>query len=199
MSYADLDQSYASNMRNVNFGEYEMYGLRSDEDIFAEFYIHGGKAITDSKWKVHVSIGAPQLQKGWDIVYPLLVARRIHHFKVTRQSAMRAKANRIASGRQLTAVEINQGIADLGRLSLGMQITIYVPQGGEVKVQDVLKKIEKRLSDAKVMEGEINKSDRPIGKYCSVRNDGGACGYQSHDKVNGYNPSGDPDPFPQKL
>jgi hypothetical protein len=76
------------------------------EHYQAEFYIHGGKPFTESKWKVHVSIGAPQLQTGWDIVYPLFVAARIHHIKVTRQSAMRAKANRIASGRQLTTVAL---------------------------------------------------------------------------------------------
>jgi hypothetical protein len=199
MSYAQLDQSFAADMPTVSLGEYEMYGLRNDEDVFAEFYVKGGRTITDSNWKVHISIGASQLQKGWDIVWPLLVDARVHHFKVTRQSAVRARAKRIAAGQQLTATEVGKGIADLARLAQGMQITVYVPEGGELRTQDLLRKIEKKLSAADVMEGVIHQSDRPLGKYCSVRNDGGAAGYMAHDQVTGYNPSGVPDPFAARL
>jgi hypothetical protein len=46
----------------------------------------------------------------------------------------------------------------------------------------------------KIGRGDIDKSDRSVGIYCSVRNDKGG-DYLMHDKAKGYNDSGDPDPF----
>jgi hypothetical protein len=198
MAYADLDQSLGS-VPGCSFGEYQMFGLRDDEDVFAEFISNGGEAIPESDWKAHVSILATQLAQAWDVIYPLLSAARVHHFKVARQSALRAKAKRMAAGRQGTAHEIGQGIADLNRVSLGMQVTVWMPRGGEARMQDVLKQVENKLRDAKIMPGEMDRSDRPLGRYCSIRNACSSNGYLTHDQVSGYNPSGALDPFRQTL
>jgi len=198
MDYAELDQSLGS-VPNCSFGEYQMFGLRDDEDVFAEFIINGGEAIPESDWKAHISILATQLGQAWDVTYPILVAARVHHFKVARQSAMRAKAKRIAAGRQGMAHEIGQGIADLNRVSLGMQITVWMPRGQEGRTQDVLKQVENKLRDAKIMPGEMDRSDRPLGRYCSIRNACSSNGYLAHDQVAGYNPTGAPDPFRATL
>lgn len=196
MDYAELDRSFgAVDMPNVQIGDYQMFGYRDDLDVFAEFYINGGKSIPESDWKAHISILATELEKAWDIIHPLLVEARVHHFKIARQSACRAKANALASGTYGTAHQVGQGLADLGRIALGMQVTVYIAEGLEVKIRGLLKTIEARLAKAKISPGVIDVSDRKLGRYCSVRNDGGATAYVSHDKASGYNPSGAQDPF----
>src|SRR5207253_10811532 len=94
-----------------------------------------------------------------------------------------------------TTLEVRQGFADLGRMAQGMQITIYIREGGEKQAQELMKKVERAFRKASLIRGVIDKSDRPLGRYCSVRNDGSGVNYRSHDQVTGYNPTGAKDPF----
>jgi hypothetical protein len=199
MNYADLDQSYPTGTETTYFGDYKMFGLRGDQDVFCEFYRNGTQGLAESNWKVHISVNPAQLGASWDLVYPILMKKQVDHFKVARQSAQRNKAKFLATTNDGTKEQRQSGLSDIERTALGMQITVYVPLNGELVVQDVLKLIEKKLSSANIIPGEISKSDRPLGTYCSIRNDNSQNGYLSHDQVSSYNPTGEADPFMKKI
>lgn len=195
MAYAELNAPYEKGMANVKLDGYTMFGFRDDLDVFAEFYLDKDRNAAESNWKGHVSILTTHLEKGWNLVYPVLVAEGVHHFKVARQSALMNKSKKIATDKGFTKNEVAMGLNDLGRLVPGMQITIYVRKGKEKEMQAIFAKVEKALANGKVTPGEIDKSDKALGKYVSIRNDGGPNGYQSHDLVSGYNPANEKDPF----
>lgn len=195
MNYAELNAAYAKGMDNVTIGAYDMFGFKDKRDVFAEFYKTSDRKAKESNWKGHVSILTTHLEKAWDIIHPILTAASVHHFKVARQSALIAKGKKIATDDSFTENERAQGLNDVARLVPGMQVTIYIRQGGEKNMQSVFKDIEKALKKGGVTPGVVDRSDRALGKYVSIRNDGGPLGYQSHDLVSGYNPANEPDPF----
>lgn len=195
MDYAELNATYPKNMANVTMGDYVMFGFADKRDVFAEFYKTSHRTAEESSWKCHVSVLTTHLDRAWDIIHPILVAAGVHHFKVARQSALMAKGKKIAQDESFSENERAMGLNDIARLVPGMQITIYIRQGKEKEIQAVFKNIEKALKKDAITPGEIDQSDRALGRYVSIRNDGGPLGYQSHDLVSSYNPTGEKDPF----
>jgi hypothetical protein len=198
MSYSELNKSYPNGTPNLSFGDYQMFGVGGhgkDTNVFAEFYKKGTQSNDESTWKAHLSIDPNDLAKAWDTMTPLLEKHGITHFKVVRQNAVAHKGAGLHTDKGLTDEQRNLGMRDLERVSGGMQVTVYIPEGQEKQIQGALKDIEKALKEAGVRPGTVDQSDRQIGTYSSVRNDGGPQGYVTHDKVESYNPSGEKDPF----
>lgn len=199
MAYEELDKVYSTGTPDVMFGDYKMFGIRSQEDIFCEFYLAGTNGLPESNWKAHISVNPAQLPLAWNLMYPLLTDNRVAHFKVARQSAQMNKVNRMDAGINVTPHERMVGMNDMERLALGMQVTVYIPEGGDLRIQEVLEAIEKKLQMGRIKPGEIDRSDRALGDYCSVRNDGSGVNYRSHDQGGGYNPTGEADPFKKRI
>lgn len=195
MSYAELNRVYRVYTKKNTFGDYRMIGLGGDgEDTngFAEFRLTGHK-VPRSGWKAHFSVNANDLGKAWDAAYPVMVKLKVPEFKVFRQNVAAIKGVKLVENGQLTTQQRNLGTEDLLRLANGTQITIYVPEGAEKDAQKWFKEVESALSKAKIKTGTLPKSDRPLGKYCSIRYEGKT--YKSHDQVSSYNDEGVPDPF----
>lgn len=82
------------------------------------------------------------------------------------------------------------------RFSDGMQVTIYMCPGTEQVHRRMLKKIEHGLSLEGIRPGEIYSTDRPLGKYVSIRHPGKTT-YHDAVTVDSYNPDNVEDPFAQ--
>lgn len=185
-----------------------------DKSAFAEFEKEGD-IPTRSGWKIHLSIHPNNLGQAWDLMLPILVKNKMPEFKVSRHTGIANKAlelqetlnseqrkieeKELSPGETAKQVkdlkkQIDQGIEDLERVSRGMQVTIYIPEGKEKEYNKILKKIESILRKNDIRAGAVDKSDRLIGTYSSVRHVGSQ-GYMSHEKVASYNPDGVKDPF----
>lgn len=221
MKYEELNRNYLEGTDNkIQIGKYTMIGVGGqgvDKSAFAEFS-KGGNSVNTSGWKAHLSIHPDQLGKAWDIVSPILEESQCQQFKVCRSNAQMNKLHDIESSiteltQKLAQGNINQsekesleftknkaeqGKQDLARLMRGMQITLYIPHGKEVEYNKILETIEQALQKEGINPGTVDKSDRQIGQYASIRHEG-TSGYKSHDQVTSYNPDNVPDPFRSSL
>lgn len=186
VSFAALNRPYPEGTDNIKFGDHTLFGFRSRDNgkangftKFAEFKDRSSPH-QDSSWKAHISIDPNQLGQAWDIIGPELMKAGVPHFKVTRPSAIAENANHIAS---TVPSALPQLLTDDERLTKGMQVTVYLPEGQEKATLKVLEGIEKKLKKAGISPGKIDGSDEALGKFTSVRNDGGPLAYEAHDKA----------------
>lgn len=147
--------------------------------------------FVESAWKIHLSIQPDDLGKAWDIIYPLLKTHQVHNFKTSRLAVSRTLYTQMQEATPaflkqniISEEEKNQSIQDLVRVFNGMQVTIYIENGKEREFNDILAEIEPLLYKAGINPGIIDKSDRAIGLYSSIRHVGK--GYASHNQVTGY-------------
>ncbi|CDZ78838.1 hypothetical protein BN59_03152 [Legionella massiliensis] len=172
-----------------------------DSTFFANF--HADTPIAnepDSPWKIHISIAPDDLEKAWDLVYPILIDNNVPNFKVTRRivgetlhDVMLLADSEFLRTRSISREDKDLALQDILRVSKGMQITIYIPENQEAAYNKLLKTIEPILYKAGVKPGIIDKSDRALGLYSSVRHVGH--GYTSYEKVTGYKRVEEKDPF----
>lgn len=87
----------------------------------------------------------------------------------------------------------NKLIKSHQRFSNGMQITIYLESGLEEQYQRMLEEVEVILLAAGIKPGVIDKSERRLGHFCSIRHQGDT--YTLASAREGYNPDGVDDPF----
>lgn len=167
-----------------------------DSELFA-FFSKSNSKNNDSSWKIHLSIHPNDLNRAWDFIYPILMAHEVPRFKTTRNTVSQimytAMSEADTSTDALTPAEKEQALRDIIRVFNGMQITIYIPEGKEREYNELLEQIEPILYQAGIRPGVIDKSDRALGIYSSVRNEG--VEYTSHDKVSGYKVATLQDPF----
>jgi hypothetical protein len=165
----------------------------TDSDVFAVFQSQHSLSSNyhESHWKIHLSIDSRDLGKAWDIVYPLLLANKVPIFKTTRTSVaqrMLHEVNKLNAEQlqvlHLSAYDKELAIQDMVRVLNGMQITIYIEEEKEAKYNALLQQIEPLLYQAGIRPGIIDKSDRSLGLYSSIRHVGDS--YTSHEKVTGY-------------
>lgn len=147
--------------------------------------------FVESAWKIHLSIQPDDLGKAWDIIYPLLKTHKVHNFKTSRLAVSRTLYTQMQEATPaflkqniISEDEKNQSIQDLVRVFNGMQVTLYIENGKEREFNDILAEIEPLLYKAGINPGIIDKSDRAIGLYSSIRHVGK--GYASHNQVTGY-------------
>ncbi|WED42755.1 hypothetical protein [Legionella cardiaca] len=207
MPYAKLDQIYPDFMK-LTAGEYvtriggtnmpwetlngrELPKKFPDTKTFAEFHSSFADSQKDSPWKIHLSIHPHDLAKAWDIIYPVLVANKLPKFKVARMAvsrmlfdAMKNISDDFLAKRNISQQDKEQALQDFLRVFNGMQVTIYIPEEKEKEYNKLLDVIEPLLYKAGIRPGVIDKSDRAIGLYSSVRHVGK--GYVSHDVATGY-------------
>ncbi|KTD46392.1 hypothetical protein [Legionella quateirensis] len=173
-----------------------------DSISFANVYNEYGASsdFVESPWKIHLSIHPDDLGKAWDIIYAFLSSRGVPIFKTTRLAVSRVLYNQMhqvtaefLEKRNLAVEDKNQSLQDIVRVYHGMQITIYIELGKESSYNALLQEIEPLLYKAGITPGIIDKSDRAIGIYSSVRNVGK--GYTSHEKVSGYKAAEERDIF----
>lgn len=173
----------------------------ADSEGFATFQL---RTIPDdyveSSWKIHLSIHPADLGKAWDIVYPTLIANKIPSFKVSRMAVSEIKFKEMydtdeqfLQKHQIDVKNKETSLTDIFRVSEGMQITIYIAAGKEHEYNELLKNIEPMLYKKGVRPGVIDKSDRSLGLYSSVRHVG--IKYTAHDQVAGYKAVEEIDPF----
>ncbi|MBL7480261.1 hypothetical protein [Legionella bononiensis] len=173
-----------------------------DSISFANVYNEYGSSsdFIESPWKIHLSIHPDDLGKAWDIIYPLLSSRGFPVFKTTRLAVSRVLYNQMQQvtpefleKHNLSVEDKNQSLQDIVRVYNGMQITIYIERGKERAYNALLQEIEPLLYKAGITPGIIDKSDRALGIYSSVRHVGK--GYTSHEKVSGYKAAEEKDIF----
>lgn len=172
----------------------------ADSTSFAELTSSGFRPQKESPWKIHLSINHYDLGTAWNLIYPILLESKIPHFKVTRPAvsqvmldAMNKADEAFLQRQQLGQKEREQALRDILRVFHGMQITIYIPAGQEQQYNKILARVEPLLYKAGIRPGIIDKSDRAIGLYSSVRHVGNS--YTSHEKVAAYRTIGEMDPF----
>ncbi|VEB33959.1 Uncharacterised protein [Legionella cherrii] len=174
----------------------------ADSILFAHFVSDTGRseAYEESHWKIHLSIHPYDLGKAWDIICPILLAQQVPCFKTTRLAPaqimleeMKKVSEDFLSQRNLTLHDKNQAIQDILRVFNGMQITIYIEEGKEKDYNNLLEQIEPLLYQAGIRPGVIDRSDRAIGIYSSIRHVGP--GYTTHEKAAGYKSVEVTDPF----
>ena len=212
MSYTTLDQIYPKSIP-IQVGSYKAYigGVSgcwtafkdsssyriNDSELFAFFRKTDSNHDKDSTWKIHLSIHPNDLNRAWDLVYPILMEHGVPCFKTTRNTVSQvmytAMSKADTNSGSLTLAEKEQALRDIIRVANGMQITIYIPEGKEREYNNLLDQIEPILYQAGIHPGVIDKSDRALGIYSSVRNEG--VKYTSHDKVSGYKAAELKDPF----
>jgi hypothetical protein len=84
-------------------------------------------------------------------------------------------------------------VEENARIINGMQVTIYIPPGDEVKMYDLAKHIEGHLKEAGIKPGSIHQSDKTLGDFVSYRHPG--IEYQDAVDVSSHNPDGVADPI----
>ncbi|KTD57294.1 hypothetical protein [Legionella shakespearei] len=165
----------------------------TDSDVFAVFQSRHSLSsdYQESHWKIHLSIDPRDLGKAWDIVYPLLLANNVPIFKTTRTSVAQRMLHEVNAldeeqlqALHLSAYDKELAIQDMVRVFNGMQITIYIEEGKEAQYNALLQEMEPLLYQAGIRPGIIDKSDRSLGLYSSIRHVGES--YTSHEKVTGY-------------
>lgn len=208
MRYEQLDQIYDKSVTIVDEGYstriggvYRPWNLFNtngtvtikDSVTFANVNSKYGLSskFIESPWKIHLSIQPDDLGKAWDIIYPILKSHHVPNFKTSRLAASRILYTQMQEAtpafleqNKTSVEEKNQSIQDIVRVFNGMQITIYIENGKEREYNDILAEIEPLLYAAGINPGIIDKSDRAIGIYSSIRHVGK--GYTSHEKVAGY-------------
>jgi hypothetical protein len=208
MRYEQLDQIYDKSVTIVDEGYstrigdvYRPWNLFNangtatikDSVTFANVNSKYGLSskFIESSWKIHLSIQPDDLGKAWNIIYPILKSHHVPNFKTSRLAVSRILYTRMQEAtpvfleqNKTSVEEKNQSIQDIVRVFNGMQITIYIENGKEREYNDILAEIEPLLYAAGINPGIIDKSDRAIGIYSSIRHVGK--GYTSHDKVAGY-------------
>ena len=80
------------------------------------------------------------------------------------------------------------------RLLNGLQVTVYIPRRQESEHAKLVKDIEYRLSSNEIRRGQIYKTDKLKGKYCSIRHPGKDV-YIPGVEATSYNPDNLPEPF----
>lgn len=173
----------------------------ADSYLFANFQTSKFDAdYVESPWKIHLSIHPDDLGDAWDLLYPILLENQVAGFKTTRTTvsqimfeAMSAADEQFLQDNALTLQDKEQALRDILRVSDGMQITLYIEEGKERHYNKFLEIIEPLFYRAGIRPGVIDKSDRAIGVYSSVRHVGK--GYTSHEKVAGYKAIEEFDPF----
>ncbi|VVC75561.1 hypothetical protein AQUSIP_08510 [Aquicella siphonis] len=152
--------------------------------------------IQKNNWKVHISIDPADLGRAWDLVFPILAANGCDLFKVTilpetyrdMEDYPRQTGNRYAGGSEsMFAVKMSatgdiqqdvrerfprEEIEAATRIGQGMQITVYPVPGQESKIRTALYEIENILNAEGIRPGEMDKSDYPVGQFCSIRHTG---------------------------
>lgn len=173
-----------------------------DSVLFANFLSPVAKNMNykESPWKIHLSIHPEDLGKAWNIVYPILLKVQVPNFKVSRLliskillQGMERTTDEFLLGHHLLKQDKVQAIQDILRVHHGMQITIYIPEEKEKEYNKLVEEIESSLLEAGIRPGIVDKSDRLIGFYSSVRHVGK--NYTTHDKVSGYKSVLEKDPF----
>lgn len=213
VSYTQLDKIYPKSQL-FHVGSYKAYmggvsgywndlnkGISphriEDSDQFAFFTKTDSPRDNDSSWKIHLSIHPSDLSRAWDLIYPILMEENVPCFKTTRnvvsQAMYIAMKDADTSTDSLTAAEKAQSLRDIIRVFNGMQITVYIPEGKEREYNELLERIEPILYQAGIRPGVIDKSDRALGLYSSVRNEG--VKYTAHNNVSGYKVAELQDPF----
>lgn len=204
-TYAELNQIYSESTTTL-YGNHKVTlgGVRypsawanfvTDDKSFAEF-ISNKSFSGDSPWKMHLSIQPDDLSKAWDLMYPML-AEMSCNFKVSRLAIIADKNEKIqtATNIEISDEEKRSALMDGDRLTKGMQITVYIPEGQEAAYQALAERIESKLNAAGVRAGEIHSSDRALGSYISVRNDVRNGKYVPHDQAIEYKDPNQVDPF----
>ena len=170
-------------IRPIN-GQYE---LNSPADFGFLQLEPRGSNIETGQWKFHISVDTDDVPRAWDIVAEELMQDGPDHLaKVVKPDTARAFANpdSIQAGKMITIYE--NGIDS--------------PQ----HYQDLLARIEKRLTDAGIKPGPATNADRAIpgSRYSSYRmeNDPNGRYMASKDladlpKEQRFNPYNSPDPY----
>lgn len=156
-----------------------------DNDKFAKFSTVDYDPSKVSTWKAHISIAPQELGKAWNIIAPLLVEYNAHEFKVLRLS--------VAEAMKENLVLNEKDIAEMNRLTQGMQITIIPKEGDEERYNQLFTQIENALVAANITPGKVDDSDKSLGAYISIRNTGKER-RAGLDAVS-YNPENHPDLF----
>lgn len=171
----------------------EVFAVFQSKDSFSSYY-------NESPWKIHLSIHPDDAGKAWDLIYPLLLANNVPLFKTTRVAVaqtMLYEINKLDAEQlqklNLSSYDKELAIQDILRVLHGMQITIYIEEGKEKHYNALLEEIEPLLYKAGIRPGIIDKSDRALGFYSSIRHVGES--YTSHEKVTGYKAERINDPF----
>lgn len=221
MSYSTLDKIYPESTK-ISVGTHRAFigGVVSSWDAFnyaagvqiqpkkiADAYLFANFQTSnfdtdyvESPWKIHLSIHPNDLGNAWDLIYPILLENQVAGFKTTRTAvsqimfeAMRTADEQFLHDNSLTLQDKEQAMRDILRVTDGMQITLYIDEGKEQQYNKLLEIIEPLFYQAGIRPGVIDKSDRSIGIYSSVRHVGK--GYISHEKVAGYKAVEEVDPF----
>jgi len=146
---------------------WESIGVQ-DDMTFAEF-IHLENGFTDeSHWKAHLSIHPGDLARAWDLLYPVLAAESKYKFKVARQAIANEKQSKIDAANIPQAWK-NEALIDQQRVSNGMQVTVYMPQGDEQRFKHLLEHCEELLQENNIRPGVIHMSDLALGNFVSIR------------------------------
>lgn len=160
-----------------------------DSLLFASF--QNDRDYKESPWKIHLSVHPDDIGKAWDIGYPLLLENDIPCFKATRIVIARTlfdAIHKLDDGQlkklRLCHEDKERALQDILRIFNGMQITIYIEEGKEKQYNQLLAKLEPLFYQAGVRPGVVDKSDRTLGLYSSVRHVGAT--YTSYDQVSGY-------------
>lgn len=207
MKYGDLNIFYKKRV-SARFDQYRtviggvdmqwrVFKDIEDSRTFAEFEMAGLTAAMESPWKIHISVDSRDLGKAWNRIYPILMKYQVPHFKVTRLAVadkeVKALMQADPDALHMTKDDIKLACYDQERISKGMQITIYIPIKEEKPYNLMLSRIETVLCAGSIRPGVIDKSDRAIGIYSSVRHVGSF--YTRHDLVKGHKEVEVGDPF----
>lgn len=175
----------------------------------------------DTNWKAHISIHPDDLEKAWEVIFPILCDITFSNpiFKVINRQSVNetleeTRANIIITNNNVQGLssqpQTNRSLQELKlailklnkykekeeqikRFHDGTQITIYMRPGEEKQYQTLFEEIENALKRDNIRPGTIYDTDRPIGRYTSVRHPGKK--YQAATIVADYNPDKFPDPF----
>lgn len=189
--------------RRFDTGEYEI--------TCGEFFIftkHDDESHKSKLWKIHVSVARDQIAKAWDAIIPMLIHYQIAQFKLTNYSVIEEKlrltevklADAIHNNKPQEQIQKLDNLLrlqreDCKRVSEGMQITIYVPEGeqDDPKYKSLLEQIEVTLESRRIQAGIMDAAtDTRIGKFCSARYCKGE--YADSTKVKQYKPDDVQDP-----
>lgn len=193
---------WSESKNGKNTGHDQLDNQNNDADVFANFQIAKEKArdYKESPWKIHISIHPGDLGKAWDLIYPLLIKNQVPYFKTVRNSIAQRLLQEIIkvdeqflTAHNLSIYNKELAIRDNLRITDGMQITIYIPEGKEKEYNKLIETIEPLLYLQGIRPGVIDQSDRSLGLYSSVRHVGEV--YKSHEKVAGYKAIEEKDPF----
>jgi len=185
-SYAEISKVYPKQIKTVFYptdttdvkdgyslivggskGGWRSIGVE-DDIPFAEFVYLPTANNPESQWKAHLSIHPDDLDRAWDLLYPLLAEESKYKFKVCRQGVIGAQREKIEAADIKQELK-DEAFQDQKRVSQGMQITVYIPEGEEERIGRLLKDCEYLLETNLIRPGIIHTSDKGLGTYASIR------------------------------